>query len=145
MSDVDGRYRGRDQKIHQLQDLKDQQYTVFSLWDTYRANHPLFTIIDQKRTGAFVRTFLRQYEQGGDLPVWELAGCETECMIGYHSVSVISDAYLKGIRDFDAKLALKAMVSTAKADEFGKIAYAKNGLISSADEPESVSRTLEYA
>ncbi|MEY4351297.1 MAG: hypothetical protein RL078_1368 [Bacteroidota bacterium] len=145
MSDVDGRYRGRDQKIHQLQDLKDQQYTVFSIWDTYRANHPLFTLIDQKRTGAFVRTFLRQYEQGGDLPVWELAGCETECMIGYHSVSVISDAYLKGIRDFDAKLALKAMVSTAKADEFGKIAYAKNGLISSADEPESVSRTLEYA
>jgi predicted alpha-1,2-mannosidase len=145
MSDVDGRYRGRDQQIHQLDNLKDQQYTVFSLWDTYRANHPLFTIIDQKRTGAYIRTFLRQYEEGGDLPVWELAGCETECMIGYHSVSVISDAYMKGIRDFDANKALKAMVSTAKADEFGKLAYAKNGLISSADEPESVSRTLEYA
>lgn len=145
MSDVDGRYRGRDQQIHQLQDLKDQQYTVFSLWDTYRANHPLFTLIDQKRTSAYIRTFLRQYEEGGDLPVWELAACETECMIGYHSVSVISDAYMKGIRDFDANKALKAMVSTANADEFGKIAYAKNGLISSADEPESVSRTLEYA
>jgi predicted alpha-1,2-mannosidase len=145
MSDVDGRYRGRDQKIHQLEHLKDQQYTVFSLWDTYRANHPLFTIIDQKRTGAYIRTFLRQYEQGGDLPVWELAACETECMIGYHSVSVITDAYMKGIQDFDANKALKAMVSTAKADEFGKVAYAKNDLISSADEPESVSRTLEYA
>jgi predicted alpha-1,2-mannosidase len=145
MSDIDGRYRGRDQHIHQLDNLKDQQYTVFSLWDTYRANHPLFTIIDQKRTGAYIRTFLRQYEEGGDLPVWELAGCETECMIGYHSVSVISDAYMKGIRDFDANKALKAMVSTAKANEFGKLAYAKNGLISSADEPESVSRTLEYA
>jgi hypothetical protein len=145
MSDIDGRYRGRDQQIHQLDNLKDQQYTVFSLWDTYRANHPLFTIIDQKRTGAYIRTFLRQYEEGGDLPVWELAGCETECMIGYHSVSVISDAYMKGIRDFDANKALKAMVSTAKANEFGKLAYAKNGLISSADEPESVSRTLEYA
>ncbi|MDP4724387.1 MAG: GH92 family glycosyl hydrolase [Crocinitomicaceae bacterium] len=145
MSDVDGRYRGRDQQIHQLDNLNDRQYTVFSLWDTYRANHPLFTIIDQKRTGAYIRTFLRQYEEGGDLPVWELAACETECMIGYHSVSVISDAYMKGIRDFDADKALKAMVSTAKANEFGKIAYAQNGLISSADEPESVSRTLEYA
>ncbi len=145
MSDIDGRYRGRDQKIHQLKDLQDQQYTVFSLWDTYRANHPLFTLIDQKRTGAYIRTFLRQYDEGGDLPVWELAACETECMIGYHSVSVITDAYMKGIRDFDAKKALKAMVSTANANEFGKLAYAQNGFISSADEPESVSRTLEYA
>jgi predicted alpha-1,2-mannosidase len=145
MSDIDGRYRGRDQKIHQLKDLQDQQYTVFSLWDTYRANHPLFTFIDQKRTGAYIRTFLRQYDEGGDLPVWELAACETECMIGYHSVSVITDAYMKGIRDFDAKKALKAMVSTANANEFGKLAYAQNGFISSADEPESVSRTLEYA
>ena len=122
MSDADGRYRGRDQKIHQLTSLSDKQYTVFSLWDTYRANHPLFTIIDQERTSAYIRTFLRQYEEGGDLPVWELAACETECMIGYHSVSVISDAYMKGIRDFDADKALKAMVSTAKANEFGNIA-----------------------
>jgi predicted alpha-1,2-mannosidase len=145
MSDVDGRYRGRDQKIHQLENLKDKQYSVFSLWDTYRANHPLFTIIDQERSAAYVRTFLRQYEQGGDLPVWELAACETECMIGYHSVSVIADAYLKGIRDFDAKKALEAMVSTATANEFGKQAFAANGFISASDEPESVSRTLEYA
>ncbi len=145
MSDTDGRYRGRDQKIHQLASLSDKQYTVFSLWDTYRANHPLFTIIDQERSAAYIRTFLRQYEEGGDLPVWELAACETECMIGYHSVSVIADAYLKGIRDFDADKALRAMVSTAKMNEFGKIAYAKNGLISASDEPESVSRTLEYA
>lgn len=145
MSDADGRYRGRDQKIHQLSTLTDKQYTVFSLWDTYRANHPLFTIIDQERSAAYIRTFLRQYEEGGDLPVWELAACETECMIGYHSVSVIADAYLKGIRDFDADKALKAMVSTAKMNEFGKITYAKNGLISASDEPESVSRTLEYA
>lgn len=145
ISDIDGRYRGRDGKIHQLENLKDRQYTVFSLWDTYRANHPLFTLIDQNRTSAYIRTFLRQYEQGGDLPVWELSACETECMIGYHSVSVIADAYIKGIRDFDAQKALKAMVSTANADEFGKLAYIKNGLISSSDEPESVSRTLEYA
>jgi predicted alpha-1,2-mannosidase len=145
MSDVDGRYRGRDQKIHQLASLNDKQYTVFSLWDTYRANHPLFTLIDQERSAAYIRTFLRQYDEGGDLPVWELAACETECMIGYHSVSVIADAYLKGIRDFDANKALKAMVATAKMNEFGKIAYANNGFISASDEPESVSRTLEYA
>ena len=145
ISDVDGRYRGRDQKIHQLDVLSDKQYTVFSLWDTYRANHPLFTLIDQERSSAYIRTFLRQYEQGGDLPVWELAACETECMIGYHSVSVIADAYLKGIRDFDANKALKAMVATAKMNEFGKPAFAANGFISASDEPESVSRTLEYA
>ncbi|MFN5680720.1 MAG: GH92 family glycosyl hydrolase [Flavobacteriia bacterium] len=145
MSDIDGRYRGRDQKIHQLASLNDKQYTVFSLWDTYRANHPLFTIIDQERSAAYIRTFLRQFDEGGDLPVWELAACETECMIGYHSVSVIADAYLKGIRDFDADKALKAMVATSKMNEFGKITYATNGFISASDEPESVSRTLEYA
>ena len=69
------------------------------MWDTYRATHPLFTIVQQEKTNKFIKTFLRQYEQGGDLPVWELAGNETECMIGYHSVSVIADAYTKGIRD----------------------------------------------
>ncbi|MFM7636663.1 MAG: GH92 family glycosyl hydrolase, partial [Crocinitomicaceae bacterium] len=87
-SDADGKYRGRDNKVHQLEN--DDQYTVFSLWDTYRANHPLFTITQQQKTNAFIRTFLRQYDESGDLPVWELAGNETECMIGYHAVSVIA-------------------------------------------------------
>jgi predicted alpha-1,2-mannosidase len=151
MSDLDGRYRGRDQKIHQL--FKDNQYTVFSLWDTYRGNHPLFTLIQQERTTQFIRTFLRQFDEGGDLPVWELAACETECMIGYHSVSVISDAFMKGLDGktivsglaYDANKALSAMHFTANINEFGKQIYANKGYLSSSDEPESVSKTLEYA
>ena len=143
-SDSDGRYRGRDNQIHQTERDKNQ-YSVFSLWDTYRGTHPLFTLLQQKRTNEFIQTFLNQYEQGGDLPVWELAGNETECMIGYHSASVIADAYMKGIRDFDAEKALKAMVATAQFDELGKKQFRNQGFISSNDEPESVSKTLEYA
>ena len=93
--DVDGQYRGRDFKIHKAEGFNN--YTVFSLWDTFRAAHPLYTIIDQKRTRDFIKTFLAQYEQGGRLPVWELAANETDTMIGYHAVSVIADAAAKGI------------------------------------------------
>ena len=143
-SDVDGRYRGRDLKIHTITQ-KIPQYTVFSLWDTYRATHPLFCLIDQKRTLGYLTTFLRQFEEGGDLPVWELAGNETECMIGYHSASVLADAFVKGIRGFDVDLALKAMVATAETDEFGKKQFNSLGMISSDHESESVSKALEYA
>lgn len=143
-SDVDGRYRGRDFQIHSI-DKKIPQYTVFSLWDTYRATHPLFTIIDQKRTNAFIQTFLRQFNEGKDLPVWELAANETECMIGFHSASVISDAYVKGIRDYSAEDALNAMVYTSNLNEFGKTLFRDYGLISSDWESESVSKSLEYA
>jgi predicted alpha-1,2-mannosidase len=142
-SDVDGRYRGMDMNIHH--DEGSPQYTVFSLWDTYRTLHPLLTIIDQKRTNEFIRSFIRHYQQGGRLPVWELAANETDCMIGYHSVSVIADAYLKGIRDFDAELALEAMVHSANLDHFGLDAYRKYGYIPADMESESVSKTLEYA
>ena len=109
--DVDGKYRGQDQKIHEGNGY--EQYTVFSIWDTYRALHPLLTLIDRKRTGDFVNSFLSMYEQGGLLPVWELAGCETNCMIGYHSVSVINDAFQKGITNFNADEALTAMKKSA--------------------------------
>jgi len=143
-SDQDGRYRGRDNKIHSLT-KKDQQYTVFSLWDTYRATHPLYTIVQQDLTNQFIRTFLRQYQEGGDLPVWELAGNETECMIGYHSVSVMADAFMKNFRDFDTVAALKAMIATSNFDEYGKKKYENDGFISADQEPESVSKTLEYA
>lgn len=143
-SDIDGRYRGRDNAIHLITD-NIPQHTVFSLWDTYRGTHPLYTIVQQKRTNEFIETFLRQFEQGKDLPVWELAGNETECMIGYHSVSVIADAYVKGLRDFNAKFALEAMKTTSQIDELGKTPFHENGFISSGDEPESVSKTLEYA
>lgn len=144
-SDVDGRYRGTDQKIHQLSQPQDKQYTVFSLWDTFRANHPLFTITQQAKTLQFINTFLRIDEQQNDLPVWELAGNETECMIGYHSVSVIADAFLKGIIDFDAPKALRAMVRTSTDSAFAKNYYSKNGFISLDREPESLSKILEYA
>ncbi|HEY4611462.1 MAG TPA: GH92 family glycosyl hydrolase, partial [Bacteroidota bacterium] len=116
-SDVDGRYRGMDKNIHIATGY--DRYSVFSLWDTFRAAHPLYTIIEPKRTVDFINTFLAQYEEGGLLPVWELAANETWCMIGYHSVSVIADAYAKGIRGFDAERAFDAMKKSANQDHFG--------------------------
>jgi putative alpha-1,2-mannosidase len=83
-SDVDGKYRGRDNKIHIAKGYT--QYSVFSLWDTFRAAHPMYALIDKQRSLDFIKTFLAQYEQGGRLPVWELGANETDCMIGYHSV-----------------------------------------------------------
>lgn len=141
--DVDGRYRGMDGQIHRPQ--PHTQYTVFSLWDTFRGLHPLLTIIEPERTGDFIQTFLQQYQEGGRLPVWELSGNETECMIGYHAVSVIADAAAKGIKGFDTKLALEAMLHSANDTIFGLVPYREKGFIESNEEPESVSRTLEYA
>ncbi len=141
--DVDGKYRGMDNQIHKAEGYT--YYTIFSLWDTFRAAHPLMTIIDQKRTLDFIKTFLAHYQQGGRLPVWELASNETDCMIGYHSVSVITDAYKKGITDFDVKLAYEAMKKSATWNHLGLPAYQKHGFLSIDDEHESVSKTLEYA
>jgi predicted alpha-1,2-mannosidase len=142
-SDVDGRYRGRDLQVHQAGGY--DYYTVFSLWDTYRATHPLFTIVDQKRTNDYIQTFLRQYEQGGILPVWELSSNETGCMIGYHAIPVIADAYLKGIRNYDEAKALEAMKHSAEADKPGLKYLLSPGFIPGDKEGESVSKTLEYA
>jgi predicted alpha-1,2-mannosidase len=141
--DVDGTYRGRDNKIHKA--VGFTYYSVFSLWDTFRSAHPLYTIIDQKRTSDFINTFIKQYEEGGRLPVWELASNETECMIGYHAVSVIADAIVKGIKGFDYEKAYKACKNSAMLDHFGLKSYKSNGFISAEDEGESVSKTLEYA
>jgi predicted alpha-1,2-mannosidase len=141
--DVDGKYRGHDGKIHESPN--HTHYTVFSLWDTYRAWHPLMTIIDEKRTTDYINTFLEIYKQSGRLPVWELAANETDCMIGYHAVSVIADAYMKGIHGFDTTLALEAMVASANTDLFGLPSYRRYGFIRAEDESESVSKTLEYA
>lgn len=141
--DVDGMYRGRDNEIHKAKGF--DYYTVFSLWDTFRAAHPLYTLIDKKRTSDFINTFLKQYEQGGRLPVWELASNETDCMIGYHSVSVMADAMAKGIKGFDYEKAFEAAKHSAMLDHLGLDAYKKNGYISIDDEHESVSKTLEYA
>lgn len=144
-SDVDRRYRGYDGQIHTLPQGSENNYTVFSLWDTYRATHPLFTLTQVARTNDFINTFLRMYQQGGTLPIWELAGNETGCMIGYHSASVITDAYVKNIRDYDVRQAIKSMIATSKRDELGKAEYGSKGFIGVGDDPESVSKTLEYA
>jgi len=141
-SDIDGKYRGHDQKIHQSQ---QKQYTVFSLWDTFRGAHPLYTIIESNKTKLFIESFLNIYRHGGRLPVWELAGNETDCMIGYHAIPVIVDAYFKGYTDFDTKLALKAMLHSAELNHLGLDSYKAKGFIASGDEAESVSKTLEYA
>ncbi len=141
--DVDGRYRGRDLEIHTAGGF--EYYTVFSLWDTYRAAHPLLTIVEPRRTVDFIKTFLAQYEQGGLLPVWELAANETGCMIGYHAVPVIVDAWAKGIRGFNGALALEAMKHSATRDHLGLKYYREYGFIPSELEGQSVSRTLEYA
>ncbi|MCE3076517.1 GH92 family glycosyl hydrolase [Chryseobacterium gwangjuense] len=141
--DADGKYRGRDNKFYYAKDF--DYYTVFSLWDTFRGAHPLMTLIDRKRTADFVNTFIKQYEQGGKLPVWELASNETECMIGYHAVSVIADAMAKGIKGFDYEKAFQASKNSAMLDIFGLNAYKNNNYISIDDEHESVSKTVEYA
>ena len=141
--DVDGSYRGTDLKVHQTNEFDN--YSVFSLWDTYRATHPLFTLIDQERTLDFIHTFLEQYDKGGQLPVWELAGTYTGCMIGYHSIPVIVDAYMKGIRDFDVDKAYEAMLHSADQKHLGLESYQNDGFISANIESESVSKTLEYA
>lgn len=142
-TDVDGSYMGMDGKVRKAD--KNQVYTVFSLWDTYRALHPLLNLVDRKRTEDFLYTFMKHYEQGGMLPVWELSAFETWCMIGYHSVPVIWDAYQKGIGNYDKNKMLEAMVHSAKLPKLGRPEYAKYGFIPAEYEHESVSKTLEYA
>jgi predicted alpha-1,2-mannosidase len=141
--DADRKYRGRDNKIHVAKDFTN--YTVFSLWDTYRALHPLLTIIEPERTEDFIKTFLNQFTQSGRLPVWELSSNETDCMIGYHSVSVIADAMAKGINNFDKKIVYEAAKAASTYTGFGIHTFYNKGFLSAEDEPESVSKTLEYS
>ncbi|HEX4886460.1 MAG TPA: GH92 family glycosyl hydrolase [Luteibaculaceae bacterium] len=141
--DVDGRYRGRDGQIHQIED--GNHYTVFSLWDTFRGLHPLLTWLDPVRTADFIKTFNRQFTEAGRLPVWELAGNETDCMIGYHAVPVIADAMMKNLEGFNYQLAYRAARNSAMLNHLGLEAYKKKGYIEVEDEHESVSKTLEYA
>ena len=141
--DVDGSYQGRDKRIYHSHEFMN--YSVFSLWDTYRGAHPLYTLIDRKRTLDYIQSFLAQYKEGGRLPVWELSGCETDCMIGYHSVPVIVDAFLKGINKFDKLQALEAMKKSATWNHYGLPAILDHGFLEMDDENENVSKTLEYA
>lgn len=141
-SDIDGRYRGMDKAIHHSE---TDQYTVFSLWDTYRATHPLYTLIESKRVADFIHTFKNQYDDGGVLPIWELSANYTNCMIGYHAIPVIADAYLKGLTSIPVDTLLQMMLTSANQNRDGLEAFKKNGYISISDDAESVSRTLEYA
>lgn len=141
--DVDGRYRGMDMQIHRTEAF--DYYTVFSLWDTYRAAHPLYTLIEQERTNDFIQTFLAKYDEGGIMPIWDLAANYTHCMIGYHAVPVIADAWMKGIRGYDGEKALEAMKHSAMQDKLGLKYYKSMGYIPMDMESESVSKTLEYA
>lgn len=141
-SDVDGRFRGHDLMVHQAD---RPRYTVFSQWDTFRTENPLLNIIEPERAADIVNTFINNYETGGLLPTWELAGNETHCMIGYHAIPVIVDAYMKGIAGIDYEKALDAMVARANEDFFGLEYYKKYGYIAADNEGESVSKTLEYA
>lgn len=142
-SDVDGKYIGMDGKIHTAEGF--DMYTVFSLWDTFRALHPLLTIIDSKRDEDMIKSLIAKFDESGLLPVWELASNETGTMIGYHSVPVIVDAYMKGIRNFDVKKAYEAMKKSSMQNTNGLDYYRDMGYIPSDAEHESVSKTLEYA
>ena len=160
-TDKDGRYRSMDRKIRQT-GMDAPMYTVFSLWDTFRAFHPLLTLIDPELNMQFIRTLLRQYQEGGILPMWELAGNYTGTMIGYHAVPVIVDAYMKSFRNFDLNLAYRACLRSAEYDTVAPVAttrylrdnalmpvskYYKNtlGYIPCDKELESVAKGLEYA
>jgi predicted alpha-1,2-mannosidase len=142
-NDHNGDYRGTDQQVHPNPGFTN--LTTFSLWDTYRAAHPLFTILQPARVNDMVSSMLAIYQQQGKLPVWHLMGNETNCMVGYSAVPVVADAYLKGFQGFDAALAYEAVKATAMRDEFGLKAVRALGYIPANSEAESVSKGLEYA
>ncbi len=142
-SDVDGRYRGLDQKVHRHPN--DTRYTVYSLWDTYRSTHPLYTLMEPERVEEFCHDFAQMYEESNDMAMWELAANETYCMIGYHSVPVIVDAYFKGLFKEDPQKMVEAMAAAARLERNHRSAYAQMGFLSSEICGASVSQTLEYA
>jgi len=145
--DVDGSYRGPDNQVHKAEGFRF--VSSFSLWDTYRAEQPLMTLIEpESRTVDVVRSLMESQRESpfGILPVWQFQGIETWCMIGYHSVPEIADAYMKGIRGFDAKQALDAMVASATYAPYGNLGeYMKLGYVPIDHDGESVSKTMEYA
>ncbi len=141
--DVDGKYYGMDHKIHTAKGFTN--YTVFSLWDVFRAEMPLMSIIEPKLYDNFVKSILQEYKEAGLLPVWPLAGNETYTMIGYPSVPVIFDAYMKGFRNYNIDTAFAAMKHSADLDWQGLRYYKERGYIPADKEDASVSKTMEYA
>lgn len=141
-SDVSGTYRGADGKNYD--NPGHDVYTIFSLWDTYRSAHPLYTITEPERVSDFINTFIRIYEQQGKVPVWHLAGNETNCMVGMPSVMVIADAILKGIPGFDVNKAYEAIKAYENLNERGLRQIREMGYIPADKEGESVAKALEY-
>lgn len=140
-NDVTGEYRGANGRTYQ--DTTDV-YTIFSLWDTYRAANPLYTIMVPERVGDFVNTFIHIFEQQGKVPVWHLAGNETDCMVGFSSVQVIADAILKDIPGFDVEKAYGAIAMYSRLNERGLKQVRERGYIPADEEGESVAKALEY-
>lgn len=144
LSDPNGNYKGANDTVMQATDFK--RYDTFSLWDTFRAAHPLYTIIQQEKVPDFIKSLLAHYKETGLLPVWSMQGNETNMMLGYHAVPVVVDAYFKGF-DFDANLAFEACKASAMANDRQINVYRELGYVPASEENEdwSVSKTLEYA
>lgn len=143
-SDVNGQYRRHDMAIASLP-VGQKMYSTLSLWDTFRAWNPLMTLTDTKLVNDMINSMLAMYDALGELPMWPLSAGETGTMIGYHSTSVIADAYMKGIRSFDAEKALKAMIASSEKNKKGADYYIKYGFIPSNIKKESISCLLEFA
>ncbi|MFB9864407.1 GH92 family glycosyl hydrolase [Rufibacter immobilis] len=142
-NDHNGDYRGTDKKVYPKANFTN--LTTFSLWDTYRAAHPLYTLLQTNRVNDMVNSMLAIYQQQGKLPVWHLMGNETNTMVGYSGVPVVADAIMKGFDGFDKNLAYEAMKATAMGNEFGLTWVKKQGFIPAEEEVESVAKGLEYA
>ncbi len=142
-NNADGSYLGTDRKEHAAPGFEN--YSVFSLWDTYRTAHPLFTITQPERVNDMINSMLAIYQQQGKLPVWHLMGCETNTMVGYSGVPVVVDAYFKGYNGFDKNLAYDAVKASAMVDEFGVNHLKELGFIPADKEVESVAKAMEYA
>lgn len=144
VSDINGQYRRNDQTIGQL-GKGEKHYSTFSIWDTFRAWNPLITLTDTTLVNNIINSYLDMYDATGELPIWPLSSGETHTMIGYHSASVIADAFMKGIRGFDTERALEAMKVSSNINKKGSDYYIKYGFIPSNIKKESVSCLLEYA
>ena len=141
--DADGKYYGADHRVHDGEGFVN--YTTFSLWDTYRAAHPLMTIIHPEKMPDIVNTMLAIYRQQGKLPVWHLMGCETDCMVGNPGIPVVADAILKGYGGFDRELAYEALVNSAMTADRGQQYRMEYGYVPSDKMRESVAFDMEYA
>ncbi|MDB5112605.1 MAG: glycoside hydrolase family 92 protein [Mucilaginibacter sp.] len=142
-NDHNGDYRGADKKVYTNAPFTN--YTVFSLWDTYRADNPLYILTQPKRTADMINTMLAIYQQQGKLPIWHLMGNETGTMVGISSMQVVDEAYLKGIKGFDVEKAYEAVKNTAMSDSLGMVYVKKFKPIPTDKQSRPVAKALEYA